>query len=130
MCVTLGVVAPLEAADDDRGRAAVGLTGDEVGRGRQLVDDVLDGDAQFPPLAVRLAAVVPSGREPVPADRDAALAVSERSPTGVGDDDTVGWQLGANPCRRLRRATRQQEDVRVGDVRPVDPGVDADVTEP
>ena len=124
------MVAEREVADDDDGRTARTLASDEVGRGGQFVDDVLDRHAEFAAVAVGFAAPVAAGVDARPADGDAALAVPEGPPAGVGDDDLVGGEALTDALGALGGPFREQKKVRAGHVRAVDPGVDTDVAEP
>ena len=101
-----------QSRTDDSGRTAVSLAGDEIRRTRELIHDRLNGDAELAAVAVVFAAPVARGWHPGPPDRNPALAVAERSPGGVGDDD---WN-----AQRLRKAFSRRRGIlgaRAGDRR-------------
>src|SRR5699024_7996846 len=95
---------------------------------REFVHHRLDCDTEFAAVAVGLATPVPTRRQAGPPDGHPALAVTERSPTGIGN-----YYWDAERIRKAfggpTRAFRQAQQVVVGHVRAIDPGVDTDVTE-
>ena len=117
-------------AAHDGNRHSCGLSHDELGRGRDLVDDGHFGHLQFSAERIRGAAQIGDGDETGAPDRHVGDSPPPRTAEGVGHDDgdidtDLAAERIADSTRRTIGVLGKQRREPACDVRKVDAGVGA-----